>query len=388
MILNNFSFVVPTRIEFGVGITEKVGEEAKKFNPKKILIVSDKGVISAGITDKVEKSLKEQNLPYVIYSDFSPNPRDFEMNKAAEFAMNEGIDLIIAVGGGSVLDSAKAIGTLITHGGGSVLDYCGVFKLEREITPLIAIPTTAGTGSEVTPFAVVTNTEKRIKESIWDFKASAKVALMDPSLLLNLPANIMASTGIDALTHAVEAYTCKEATPYTDMFALYAIRLISQNLRQAIAERDLEACAYMLLGSNAAGLAFGFSDVAAVHCMAEALGGKYDIPHGVANAMLLGPVSEFNLSANYKKYADIAIAMGVDNSNLTLQQTAEAGVAEIKKLCKDVGIKSMKEIEIIDPSDFRALAKAAQENTSTPSNPKEMSEELYYQLFNKAYYNN
>lgn len=384
MTLLKYSFELPTRIEFGEGVINEAGKEAKLLGATKIMLVADKGVICAGLTRPVEESLKAEGLEYIVFDNIVPNPRDIHCTEGYELAKKEGIDLLIAVGGGSSMDTAKAIGTLLTHGK-TIQDWCGFQLLEREITPLIAIPTTAGTGSEVTPFAVVTDTNTHVKLNIFDPKAAAKVALIDPSVLMKLPSHIMASTGIDAMTHAVEAYTCNLANPHTDAYALYAIELIMKNLYQAVHIPTIESCTGMMLGSTIAGIAFGYADVAAVHCMAEALGGKYDTPHGVANAILLPTVTEFNIPSNVEKHANVARALGVDLSDITLEEAAIRGVNVLRKLCNDVGIKKMKEIEGIDPKDFPFLAEAAERNVSTPSNPREVTAKEYLLLFQKAY---
>ena len=224
-----------------------------------------------------------------------------------------------------------------------------------------------------------------MKLNIFDAKAAPKIALVDPTMLMGLPPHIMAATGIDAMTHAVEAYTCKLAVPHTDAYALYAIKLISKNLRNAVNNRSLDACTGMMLGSTIAGIAFGYSDVAAVHCMAEALGGRYDLPHGVANAILLPTVTAYNLPANTKKYADVAEAMGLDVTGKTAEEAAAACVDGLRQLCTDVGIKPMREHPEIKPEDFHALSVAAMANVSTPSNPREMTVEAFEELFQKAY---
>lgn len=384
MVLSTYSFELPTRIEFGEGIIKNVAVETKKLNAKKVMIVADKGVIEAGLVLPVQKSLKDAGISYLIFDKIVPNPRDTDCNDGYVLAKNEGIDTLIAVGGGSSMDTAKAIGTLLTHGG-RIQDWCGFQLLKKGITPLIAIPTTAGTGSEVTPFAVITDTQHHVKLNIFDPKAAAKVALVDPSVLLKLPSHIMASTGIDAMTHAVEAYTCKLANPHTDAYAIYAIKLIQDNLRSAVANPDIESCTGMMLGSNIAGVAFGYSDVASVHCMAEALGGKYDTPHGIANAVLLPTVSEFNIPSNPKKYADIAIALGVKADGKSEEEVAMEGIKELQRLCDDVGIPKIKDIEGINPEDFEALSISAEKNVSTPSNPREVTAKDYLHLFTKAY---
>jgi len=282
------------------------------------------------------------------------------------------------------MDTAKAIGTLLTHGG-HVQDWCGFQLLKRQITPLICIPTTAGTGSEVTPFAVITDTKIHTKLNIFDPKAAARVALVDPTVLLSLPSHIMASTGVDAMTHAVEAYTCKLATPHTDACALYAIDLIQKNLRKAVHSPDIESCTGMMLGSDIAGIAFGYSDVGGVHCMAEALGGRYDTPHGVANAVLLPTVWEFNVPSEPKKHADVARALGVNTSGMSDLEAGYSGVQALSQLCKDVGIPPMRELEGVDPNDFEELAEAAAKNVSAESNPRKAGKEEYLELFKKAY---
>jgi alcohol dehydrogenase len=291
---------------------------------------------------------------------------------------------LVAVGGGSSMDTAKAIGVLLTHGG-KINDWCGENLLERDITPVIAIPTTAGTGSEVTPFAVITDTVLSEKLNIVDNKVAPKVALIDPSTILKLPSKIMAACGIDALTHAVEAYTCKISTPHTDAFALYAIELINKNLKGAVDNPNIENCTGMMLGSTIAGLAFGFSDTAGVHCMAEALGGRYDVPHGVANAMILPTVTRYNVIADIEKYARVARIMGVDSTEMSEEEVAYASADVMEKLCNDVGIPKMKGYGNINPDDFEELSVAAEKNVSTPDNPREITSKEFYKLFVKAY---
>ncbi|MDR0596680.1 MAG: iron-containing alcohol dehydrogenase [Clostridiales Family XIII bacterium] len=384
MTLSTYSFSLPTRIEFGEGVVKTAGEEAKALGATKVLLVADKGVIGAGLTKPVEESLDAAGIAYELYDQIVPNPRDVHVEEGYRAAKDAGADVLIAVGGGSSMDTAKGIGTLLTHGG-SVQDWCGFQLLERPITPLICVPTTAGTGSEVTPFAVITDTTTHVKLNIFDPKAAAAVALVDPSVLLNLPSHIMASTGVDALTHAVEAYTCNVANPHTDAYAIYAIDLIIKNLRKAVAAPDIESCTGMMLGSTIAGIAFGYADVAAVHCMAEALGGRYDTPHGVANALFLPTVTEFNIPADIKKHVEVARALGVNTDGKNPEAAAMEGVEAIRSLCEDVGIPKMKDLPDINPDDFPALAEASEQNVSTPSNPREVTAKDYLYLFKKAY---
>ncbi len=384
MEIPRYSFELPTKIEFGAGVINEAGAAAKAMGATKVMLVADKGVINAGLTKAVEDGLKQEHIPYIIFDDIVPNPRDFQCESGANLARAEKVDLLIAVGGGSSMDVAKAIGVLLTHSG-RIQDYCGFQLLKQKITPLIAIPTTAGTGSEVTPFAVITDSQTHVKLNVFDPKAAASLALIDPGTLLNLPSHIMAACGIDAMTHAVEAFTCTVASPHTDANALYAIELIIANLRDAVHNPTIESCTGMMLGSTIAGIAFGYADVASVHCMAEALGGRYDIAHGVANAILLPTVTKFNIPAATEKYARAALAMGIDIKDISAHDAAMQGADELQKLCLDVDIPKMNQIPEIKPEDFPALAKASEANVSNPSNPRPMTEKEYLKLFKEAY---
>ena len=262
-----FTFQLATRIEFGEGYLTRAGAEAKKLGITKAMVIADKGIIACGIVKPIEESLKAEHVDYVIYDQIVPNPRDVHCIAGAEFAKEHQVDGMIAIGGGSSMDTAKAVGTLLANGG-NIRTWAAPALLENPIIPLIAVPTTAGTGSEVTFDAVITDTEAHEKLNILDLKIAPKVALVDPNVLQGLPEKVMASTGVDALIHALEAYTCKAASPVTDAFALYAIDLIGANIREAVYQRTKDSCAAMMLGSTMAGVAFGYSDVAAIHCIA------------------------------------------------------------------------------------------------------------------------
>lgn len=385
MTLNTYSFELATKVVFGPGTIEEAGREAKKLGMTKAMIIADQGIIHAGLTAPVEAALLEEDIHFVIYDKIVPNPRDFHCLEGAEFGREHEIDGMIAIGGGSSIDTAKAIGTLMTNGK-DIRTWAGLNLLEREIPPLIAIPTTAGTGSEVTFDAVITDTKTHEKLNILDLKIAPKVALVDPQTLLKLPSRAMAACGIDALVHAVEAYTCKAACPHTDAYALYAIDIIQKNLRSAVESPDIDNCTGMALGSTMAGIAFGYSDVAAVHCIAEALGGRYDTPHGVANAIMLPVVTEFNIPSNLEKYANMAKYLAVDTSNLTKEEAAYSCVGALQKLCEDVKIPKMREVEGISPVDFPELAEASFRNISTLDNPRDITVDDYLYLLNKAYF--
>ncbi|SFP51810.1 alcohol dehydrogenase [Oscillibacter sp. PC13] len=384
MALSKFSFPLATRIEFGEGYLTHAGAEAKKLGIKKAMVIADKGIIACGIVKPIEESLRAEHVDYVIYDQILPNPRDIHCIAGAEFAKEHQIDGMIAIGGGSSMDTAKAVGTLLTNGG-NIRTWAAPAQLEHEILPLIAVPTTAGTGSEVTFDAVITDTEAHEKLNILDLKIAPKVALVDPNVLQGLPEKVMSATGVDALVHAVEAYTCKAASPITDAFALYAIDLIGANIREAVYKRTKESCRNMMLGSTMAGVAFGYSDVAGVHCIAEALGGRYDTPHGVSNAMVLSTVTEFNIPAAAEKYAEVARHLGVNTAGMTTEEAAYSCVDAMKSICADVKIPKMRDFDVINPKDFQELAEASFRNMSTPNNPREITVQDYFDLLNKAY---
>lgn len=381
----DFSFHLPTRIEFGNGKVNKLGKHVHEMGGKKVLVITDKGLMKAGVIENVLHVLNKENIDHVIYDDVKPNPRDVDCMTAYKVAMEEKADTLIGLGGGSSMDTAKAVGTLLSHGG-EIKDWYGLNKLKKPITPLICIPTTAGTGSEITFFSVITDTSTRLKMNILDVKVAPQIALLDPELTVTLPPIITASTGMDALTHAIEAYTCNISEPITDGLALYAIDLIIKYLPMAVKEgNNIEARKNMLAASLIAGIAFGNSDVGGVHCMAEALGGLYDTPHGVANSMLLPYVFEYNILSDPDKHAIVAERLGGSREGKTAEEIAHEGVKLLKKLASDLGIPRMKELGYINPDDFDYLAEGATNNVSAPSNPRTAAKEDYIKLFQKAF---
>ena len=268
--INDFEFVLPTRIIYGEGSIKKLPDEIRKLNNKKPLLVTDKGIITAGIAEKITDVLEEAGIDYAVFDGIQPNPRDTTVTETAEFAMANNTDMLIAVGGGSSIDTAKAAGVILTEGG-TINDYEGLDKLKKPITDLIAVPTTVGTGSEVTFWSVITDTKRHFKMSVGSPLIAAKLAIVDPDLVETLPPSAVAATGMDALTHAIEGYTCKLAEPITDACGIYAIQMIGENIREAVYCDSKEARGKMLLASLIAGICFGNSDIAGVHCMGEAM---------------------------------------------------------------------------------------------------------------------
>ena len=381
-ILRQFSFELPTRIEYGVGVISKLGDELRLLKAQKVAIITDPGIIKAGLLDKITSILKEEKLLYNVFDGVDPNPKDRNVERGAQVVRSFGADAMVAIGGGSVIDCAKAIGVLVSHDGKRIKDFEGKTAVKKQILPFIAIPTTAGTGSEVTFSAVITDTENNYKMTVRSPFMAAKVALLDPKLTVTVPPHITASTGMDALTHAIEAYTVKVSEPVSDALALYAIELISNNLVNAVKNgEDIEARACMLVGSLLAGIAFSHSDVGSVHCMAEALGGVYDAPHGICNAVLLPYVMEYNVEFCLEKYARIAKAMG--ETFETSREGAMKAVERIKKLATEVDLPSFKSLGVKE-EDLEKLADMAAGNISTDSNPREMNKQDYLILFKKA----
>ncbi|MGB3996547.1 MAG: iron-containing alcohol dehydrogenase [Acetomicrobium sp.] len=381
-ITEEFSFELPTRIEYGVGVASKLGEEVRLLKAQKVSLITDPGIIKAGLLDKITSILKEEKLLYNVFDGVDPNPKDRNVERGAQVVRSFEADAMVAVGGGSVIDCAKAIGVLVSHDGKRIKDFEGKTAVKKPILPFIAVPTTAGTGSEVTFSAVITDRENNYKMTVRSPFMAAKVALLDPKLTVTVPPHITASTGMDALTHAIEAYTVKVSEPISDALALYAIELITNNLVNAVKNgENINARACMLVGSLLAGMAFSHSDVGSVHCMAEALGGVYDAPHGVCNAVLLPYVMEYNAEFCLERYARIAQAMGEIFD--TMEEGAMKAVERVKKLSVDVGLPSFKSLGVKE-EDLEKLADMAAKNISTKSNPREMSKEDYLVLFKKA----
>lgn len=383
--INEFEFYMPTKIIFGKGTIVSAAQEIKKLGEKP-LFVTDQPLMDTGLLDPVFEKLREEKIDYVLWTDIVPNPRDTDIERGAAFAAEKGIDCMIAAGGGSVIDTAKAIGAILENGG-----KCEDWRegnLKHNITPLICIPTTCGTGSEVTHEAIVNNTKTMEKDCIWGDQVSAAVAVLDPDVLKNLPKKLLASTGMDALTHALEAYVCRASNPMTDALALAAIQMIGKNLEKAVKEDREDAYAQMLAASCMAGAAFGNSDVAAVHSISEALGGYYDIPHGVANAMMLAEVSRRSVPGAPEKYAEAAKALGVDVEGKTVEEAAYLGVAYIEKLAQEMKIPKFSELEQVDPKDFRRLAHTAFQAEETQDNPVVFSEDDFVSIFETLYSKN
>ena len=379
-IMKNFSFALPTRIEFGAGAVERLAEEVKLLGVKSPLIVTDKGIIASGILKKITDLMDKAGIKYGIYDDVAPNPRDENVHRGAEAARGLNSDCLIAVGGGSPIDCAKGM-SIVAIQGGKIQDYRGVEHVPGDTIPIIAVPTTAGSGSEVTFSSVITDWEKKTKFSLRSVKIAARVAICDPELAVTLPKSLTAATGMDALTHAIEGYTATCAEPIANAAALYSIELISGYLKRAVSNgADIEARAGMLMGSLLGAISFSHSDVAAVHCIAEALGGMYDKPHGECNAICLPEVMDYSKDSCVEKYANVAKAMGLTFSSK--EGGAALAVEKTRRLSEDVGIPSFKTLSI-NESEFGEIARKSFENLSNLSNPKVLSIDDYMEILKR-----
>lgn len=379
-----FSFTLPTKIVYGPGCVNALIEELSINGGKRPIIITDTGVKDAGIADKVTDVLDQNKINYIIYDGVEANPKDVNVEEGAKIAREFGADCIIAIGGGSPIDCAKSVGVLLAHDADKIKKYEGKTAATKPLPLLITIPTTSGTGSELTFSSVITDTENNYKMTVKSQYTAAKVAICDPELTLSLPAGITASTGMDALTHAIEAYTAACAEPISDAMALYAVELIYSNLVDAVKDgSNLQARSAMLLGSMIAGIAFSHSDVASVHCIAESLGGVNDLPHGVCNAIFLPYVMDYNMEYSLERYARIAKAMGFSFENKA--EGAQKAVDAVKKLAVDVDLPSFSSLDV-NVNDFEKLAEMSAKNISTESNPRPMTKEDYLQVINNAYY--
>ena len=380
-----FSFIMPTKIVCGPGCISSLIVELQLNNGNKPIIVTDIGVRNAGILDKITSMLEQKNIEYIVYDGVEPNPKDVNVEEGAKIAREFGADSIIAVGGGSPIDCAKSVGVLLAHNGEKIKKYEGKTAATKPLPLLITIPTTSGTGSELTFSSVITDTKNNYKMTIKSQYTAAKVAICDPELTLSLPKHITASTGMDALTHAIEAYTARCADPISDAMALYATELIYNNLVRAVNDgKNLAARSAMLLGSMIAGIAFSHSDVASVHCIAESLGGVYDLPHGVCNAIFLPYVMDYNMEYSVERYARLAKAMGLNFENEF--EGAVKAVKAVKKLAADVKLPIFSSLNV-NTDDFEKLAEMSVKNISTESNPRPMTKEDYLTVINKTYLN-
>jgi len=378
-------FIPPVNV-LGKDTVSEIGEHIKRQNGTKALVVTDSVLVEIGIVEKVTDHLKDAGIDFVVFDGVQPNPTVSNVEAGLKLIDSENIDVIVSLGGGSSHDCAKGIATVATNGG-KIQDYEGLNQLNKPIMPLIAVNTTAGTASEMTRFCIITDEDRKIKMAIVDWRVTPNVSINDPVLMLEKPQELTANTGMDALTHAVEAYVSTIANPLTDSAAEKAFELIGENLRKVVANgSDYELREKMAYAQFLAGMAFNNASLGLVHGMAHQLGGFYDLPHGICNAILLPHVTNFNKLAKPEKVAKMAELLGENTEGLTLMEAADLGIKAIADLSADIGIPgSLKELDDVDPSDFETLAKNALADASSATNPRQASLEDVVGIFKNAY---
>ena len=376
-------FILNETSYHGKGALAAVADEAKNRGFKKALICSDPDLIKFGVTKKVTDVLDGAGLAYQLYSDIKPNPTIENVQHGVEEFKNAGADYIIAVGGGSSMDTAKGIGIIINNPEfADVRSLEGVAPTKKASVPIIAVPTTAGTAAEVTINYVITDAEKNRKMVCVDPHDIPVVAVVDPDMMSTMPKSLTAATGMDALTHAIEGYITKGAWELSDMFHLKAIEIIARSLRGAV-ENTADGPEGMALGQYVAGMGFSNVGLGIVHSMAHPLGALYDTPHGIANAIILPTVMEYNAPVTGEKYRDIAKAMGVKGTeNMSQEEYRKAAVDAVKQLSKDVGIPDNLR-DIVKPEDVQFLSESAFADACRPGNPRDTSVEEIAELYRK-----
>ena len=375
-------FVLNETSYHGAGAIQSIPDEIKGRGFKKAFVCSDPDLIKFHVTKKVTDILENAGIDYEIYSEIKANPSVANVKTGVEAFKASGADCIVAIGGGSSMDTAKAIGIIITNPEfGDVVSLEGVAETKNKAVPIIAVPTTAGTAAEVTINYVITDEEKHRKMVCVDVHDIPVVAVVDPDMMSSMPKGLTASTGMDALTHAIEGYTTKAAWEMTDMFHLKAIELISKSLRSAVAN-EKEGREGMALGEYIAGMGFSNVGLGIAHSMAHTLGAVYDTPHGVACAMMLPIVMEYNADCTGEKYREIARAMGVKGvDEMSVDEYRKAAIDAVQQLSVDVGIPT--KLEALKEEDLQFLAESAHADACAPGNPKDASVEDLKALFRK-----
>lgn len=370
---------------FGIDSISKIGEKAAAYG-KKALIVTDRFLGETDTIRKIIAFLNEKHVASVLAANVVPNPLDKDVHEGVELYQKNGCDMIIAVGGGSSIDSGKTIGAIVANGG-KTQDLLDGSALKNPLPPFIAVPTTAGTGSEVTIFAVITDSTTHEKLILFSHSLLPALAILDPTLTVSLPKNQTVFTGLDALTHAIEAYTTKVSNPISDALACSSIELVAKYLQKAYGNgADLEARSGMLLASHLAGIAFSNADLGSVHTLGEVLAGACNIPHGAAMAIFLPYVMEHSLEAAADKYAVVARLLGAKVGGLSEKEAAKKGIEWIIELERALKLPALSSFDI-KPSSFDSLAAACKKHVCDPLNPKEIAEEDYRKLYQMAFDN-
>lgn len=378
------TYFIPTINSIGSGSVNEVGNHIKSLGGNKVLIVTDAMLAKFGMAEKIKGILVEAGLEAIIFDGAVPNPTDVNVEDAFAVWTKNSCDAIVSLGGGSSHDCAKGLG-LVAANGGNIRDYEGVNKSTKTFPPFVAVNTTAGTASEMTRFCIITNTSRKVKMAIVDWRVTPNVSINDPDLMVGMPPALTAATGMDALTHAIEAYVSTAATPLTDSAALMAIKLVSQYLPKAVANgTNMEAREKMAYAQFLGGMAFNNASLGYVHAMAHQLGGFYNLPHGVCNAILLPIVSKFNILASAERFQDIAIAMGENVHGLSVNDAAQVAIDAIVRLSKSVGIPTGLTELGVKAEDFEVMATNAKADACQFTNPRLATLQQVIELFRLA----
>jgi len=385
-----YGFFIPSVTLIGIGASKEIPAKIKALGGTKPLLVTDKGVVAAGICKQVTDLLDAAGMPYIIYDETVPNPTDTNVHDGVKIYEKNGCDSLITLGGGSSHDCGKGIGLIVSNGG-KIHDYEGVDMASKPLMPYLAVNTTAGTASEMTRFAVITDTSRHVKMAIADWRITPGIAIDDPVLMAGMPAALTAATGMDALTHAVEAFVSTIATPMTDACAIEAMKLVFKYLRKAVANgQDLVAREGMCFAQYLAGMAFNNASLGYVHSMAHQLGGLYNLPHGECNALLLPHVEQFNLIAKVEKFAEMAEIMGENTAGMSPRDAAELAIKAIRQLSADVGIPATlvelgkrygKDVKV---SDIPTMTANAQKDICRFTNPRTAKDDDITNIYTSA----
>lgn len=383
----SYDFLMPNVNFFGPGVINKIGDRAKTLGMKKPVVVTDKFLESMkdGAVQQTLASLKAAGVDYVIYNNVEPNPKIHNIQEVKKLYQDSGADSIITVGGGSAHDTGKGAGIILTNGD-DITKLAGIETLDNPLPPLIAVNTTAGTGSELTRHAVITNEKTHLKFVVVSWRNIPLVSFNDPTLMLDVPKNLTAATGMDAFVQSIEPYVSVDHNPITDSQCIEAIKLIETSLREAVANgHNLDARTKMVEAEMLAGMAFNNANLGYVHAMAHQLGGQYDAPHGVCCALLLPYVEEYNIIACPERFAELAKIMGENTDGLSTRDAAELAIKAMKQMSEDVGIpKSIKDIGA-KPEDFELMAENALKDGNAFSNPRKGTKEDIIRIFQAAY---
>lgn len=381
--MNSFTFKIPQNILFGMGSLAQLPDLLAESGSNHVFLISDGGLAKLGVVEKIESIIRSANITCTTYLGVLPNPTVSIVDEAAALYKQCGATSIVALGGGSSMDVAKAVGVLVNYGG-SITQYEGNFKVPGPIVPMIAIPTTAGTGSEVTASAVITDESRNYKLSVFSYELLPRYALLDPALIMTAPASIAASCGVDALIHAMEAYISTKATPFSDAMAEKAMELIGSSLRRFVANRqDEEAACAMMLGCNFAGIAFAWARLGNVHAMSHPVSGYFHVAHGVANSILLPTVLEYNALADHGRYQKMYNYIH-QGTPCTENFQPSMLVEEIRRLNAELGIPARLSNVGVTADKIPAMAEDAMKSGNIPANPRQTTLKDMIALYEKA----